>query len=88
VPESPYFLMSRYNNETLAQKSLDWLYNGNEEEIEKVMTDIREYQQKKSPKEGSDEHMSVLNEKTNLYKSEKSDQELQQTSTRFSSKNL
>jgi hypothetical protein len=80
--------MSRYDNETLAQKSLDWLYNGNEKEIEKAMTDIRDYQQKKSPKEGSDEHMSVLNEKTKLYRSEKSDQELQQTSTRYSSKNL
>ena len=44
MPESPYFLMSKYNDEKAARRSLDWIYNGNEADIEKVMEDIRLYQ--------------------------------------------
>jgi hypothetical protein len=47
--------MSHHKDETSARKSLEWLYNGNEEAIKKVMADIRDYQKKKSPNESSDE---------------------------------
>jgi hypothetical protein len=44
MPESPYFMMSKYNDEKSTRKCLDWLYDGNADDIEKVMEDIRKYQ--------------------------------------------
>ena len=86
VPESPYFLMSKYNDEKSARKSLNWLYNGNDEEIEKVITDIREYQTKKIPKQSSNEKKLEITEKSILDEKTKSDEELIKVSTRISSK--
>ena len=87
VPESPYFLMSKYNDEKSARNSLDWLYNGDVDEIEKVMVDITEYQKKKSPKEKSDSKQTKkLDEKSKFDEKAKSDEELIISSTRFSSK--
>jgi len=33
VPESPYFLMSKYNDEKGARKSLSWFFYGNIEQV-------------------------------------------------------
>ena len=79
--------MSKYNDEKSARNSLDWLYNGDVDEIEKVMADITEYQKKKSPKEKSDSKESKkLDEKSKFDEKAKSDEELIISSTRFSSK--
>jgi hypothetical protein len=49
--------MSHRKDETSARKSLEWLYNGNEEAIEKVMGDIKDYQNNSIPNESTIESM-------------------------------
>jgi hypothetical protein len=40
VPESPYFLMSKYNDEKGARKSLNWIFYGNVEQVPKSFSVI------------------------------------------------
>ena len=77
MPESPYFLMSKYNDEKNARKALSWIYNGNDEDIERVMEDIRLYQKTVKPKETSGDEekkckVDEKNEKTPISMTKKS----------------